>query len=226
MTGDKGQSCETGDWGRDTRNRDVILGTADRRKENTRDREQRTGDKEQRGKTGDIGWETSIQRRERGDKGCKTGTGEGNRGWVTRGREKNSENARCAQKRFSHAQPTSRVFAHAQPTRYQFSRKLNQWVTNFRACSAKGEITTHFKSIIQNMLNILRIEICRWLSICGTYFIAGWANAERFHPLVSTEHTRKYLKFEYLSQLKIIFKNRKLQAPEIIRIWFPPRKCF
>ncbi len=79
-----------------------------------------------------------------------------------------------------------------------FLRILSQWVTNFRACSAKEEITTHFKIIIQNMLSIggmyfitgwanehTRKRFHRWLSIQGNYFIAGWAYAEMFESQIS-----------------------------------------
>jgi hypothetical protein len=65
------------------------------------------------------------------------------------------------------------IFAYAQLASNQFLRMLSQGVTNFRACSAEGEIPTHFKIEIQNMLSIRRKKYNRWLSIRRTYFIAG-----------------------------------------------------
>ncbi len=54
--------------------------------------------KEQRRKTGDLGWETKYKDVREGTKDVRQGLEKGTEEWVTGGREENSENARGAPK--------------------------------------------------------------------------------------------------------------------------------
>ncbi len=78
--------------------------------------------------------------------------------------------------------------AHAEHTRKQFYRTLSIQRTNFRVCSASGNILTVFTctamlSIRGNDLShpeYMRKWFYRWLSIRGNDFIADWAYVEMF----------------------------------------------
>ncbi len=79
---------------------------------------------------------------------------------------------------------------------------LSQRVTNFLARSAAyGEITTHFKKHHSEYAEHTRNVFHCWLRI---------AYVEWFSTLA--EHTRKYLKVEYLSPIEYDFQNLVLQA--------------
>ncbi len=111
-------------------------------------------------------------------------------------------------------------------------------------------MTTHFKSIIQNMLSTHGMNFIPgwafaesisslaehtrkwfhcWLSIRGNDFIAGWAYEEMISSLA--EHTRKWFhrwlsmlgnvyKLNISAESNMIFKNLVLQAPGIISFRF------
>ncbi len=63
----------------------------------------------------------------------------------------------------------------------------------------------------------------RWLSICGTNFITGWAYAERISSLTEhmrkqfhrpvAEHAWKYLKVEYLGRIEHNFQKSRVTGP-------------
>ncbi len=123
-----------------------------------------------------------------GDIGPWTGMGEGDRWTGDMGnRGKLWKSMWCAKM----------IFVYAQPTSNQFSSMLSQWVTilcilsqwvlvtNFCLCSAYGEITTHFTTIIQNMSwacteRVLSLaeqtwkSFHRWLSQRGNETIRIW----------------------------------------------------
>ncbi len=109
---------------------------------------QGTGDKEQRRKTGDIGWEPKYKTWERGQRTWDRDGWKGQRnGWHEEER-KNSENACGVPKWFFHMlslQLTNfyewsanelPIFTHDQPTSNQFLHMLSQRITNFHAYSA------------------------------------------------------------------------------------------
>jgi len=54
-------------------------------------------------------------------------------------------------------------------------------------------------------------EFYRTLSIRGTHFIAGWAYAEWISSLA--EHTRKFLKVEYLGRIEYDFQKSRVTGP-------------
>ncbi len=108
-------------------------------------------------------------------------------------------------------------FLHTEHTRKRFHRTLSIQGTNFRGCSASGNIWTVFT--------------CKsMLSIRGTNFIANWAYAERtswlaehtrngFHRWLSI-HGNNVLKSNISAESNTIFKNLVLQALGTIRFRF------
>ncbi len=105
------------------------------------------------------------------------------------------------------------ILSHTEHTRKWFHRTLSIWETNFRACSANGNMWTVFTSKFM-------------LSIRGTNFNAHWVYAERISSLA--EHTRKCLKVEYLSWIEYYFQKFRVTGPWDHKVRFLPKnlkKC-
>ncbi len=95
--------------------------------------------------------------------------------------------------------------------RKRFHRTLSIRGTNFRACSASDKMWTVFTC---NSM----------LSISGTNFIAGWAYTEWISSLA--EHTRKFLKVEYLGWIEYDFQKSPVTGPSDHRVSVSAKKFF
>ncbi len=91
-----------------------------------------------------------------------------------------------------------KILLHTEHTRNRFHRTLSIRGTNFRAFSASSKMRTVF-------------TCTSMLSIHGTNFIAGWACVESISSLA--EHTRKFLKVEYLGRIEYNFQKSRVTGP-------------